>query len=349
VSRIKGADGKLVRTPEQLPPGLELLPLVSHRDEIVAPYSPRCMAVKIVEDDLESWARFAILRRQTRRRSAPREDPPETAPSVRPARPVASSFVPMSREAKLAVAEALVRFDEKEHGPLQRGIGRLTDDDEADQLVHEDPLAFLLAVLFDQQIAYGRAWRAPLELRRRLGHLDPVQMLAEPSALFEAVQQPPALHRYVNKIPGWILDACRRIEAEFDGHAANIWSNAPTARELEARLLAFVGISQKKAAMTVMLLWRHLGVDVREMDGCDVAVDVHVRRVFLRSGLVERDDPRMIVKAARELWPRLPGALDPPAWAVGMRWCRPQMPRCPECIVNEACPMLLDRGYGISG
>jgi len=205
------------------------------------------------------------------------------------------------------------------------------------------------AVLFDQGVPYGRAWSAPLELKRRLGYLNPRRMLSDPDALAEAIRRRPALHRYVNTLPLWILDACRRLLEEYQGDAAAVWADHPTAGDLQARLDAFLGISQKKAAMTVMLLWRDCGVDIRGMDGCDVAVDIHVRRVFLRSGLAEEDDPRAIVVAAREIWPELPGALDPPAWAVGRKWCHASAPACPACVLRMVCPKLIDHASTVVG
>jgi endonuclease III len=174
-------------------------------------------------------------------------------------------------------------------------------------------------------------------------------MLAEPDALAEAIRRRPALHRYVNTLPRWVLDACRRLVDEYDGDAGAIWGDRPTARELQARLDAFLGISQKKAAMTAMLLWRDRDVEIREMDGCDVAVDIHIRRVFLRSGLVERDDPRAMIATARELWPELPGALDPPAWAVGRNWCHASEPNCPICPLSYVCPKLIARAVTVIG
>ncbi len=101
--------------------------------------------------------------------------------------------------------------------------------------------------------------------------------------------------------------------------------------------------------MTLMLLWRSRGVEVSDMSGCDVAVDVHVRRVFLRSGLVERDDPGAMILSARDLNPELPGALDPPAWNVGRNWCHPRVPDCPNCPIAHRCPQLVDRAVGIQG
>jgi endonuclease-3 len=70
-----------------------------------------------------------------------------------------------------------------------------------------------------------------------------------------------------------------------------MWSGKPTARQLFERLDKFEGIGQKKAAMAVEILERDLGVPISAMHGSDIAYDVHVRRVFLRTGLVE---PAMI-------------------------------------------------------
>jgi uncharacterized HhH-GPD family protein len=348
LTRVKQPDGSIARTFQEVPPGYRGLLVVKHRDEIADPSSPTGLAVKVPEDDLDVWARLAITRVQVAGKAtiAPRTAPTTTRPVRRLDAPEGFEAIP--REQKVAVAQALVRYEEETNGSLRRGIGKLTEDLEADQLVHEDAFAFLLAVLFDQQVQYGRAWGAPLELRRRLGHLDSRQMLDEPDALAEAVRGPVALHRYVNKMPLWILDACRRLNEEYGSDAGAIWADRPTARELEARLDAFLGISQKKAAMAVMLLWRNCGVEIREMDGCDVAVDIHLRRVFLRSGLAERDDPRAMIEAARELWPELPGALDPPAWAVGREWCHAGAPECPECPLTEVCPKLVVRASTVS-
>jgi len=165
----------------------------------------------------------------------------------------------------------------------------------------------------------------------------------------EAIRRKPALHRYVNTMPRWVLEAARRVVEELGGNAEAIWSDRPRARELQELLDSFLGISQKKAAMTVMLLWRNCDVEIAEMEGCDVAVDIHLRRVFLRSGLVERDDPSAMIQAARDLRPELPGALDPPAWTVGRKWCHPRLPECPECALTEVCPKLIDRAATVGG
>jgi endonuclease III len=98
-----------------------------------------------------------------------------------------------------------------------------------------------------------------------------------------AVQQEPKLHRFVNNVPTWLVQAAQIVLDQYQGDAARIWSDTPTAAALRQRLEDFPGIGKKKAAMAVEILARDLGVPLREMDGSDIAYDVHVRRVFLRT------------------------------------------------------------------
>jgi hypothetical protein len=59
-----------VRMLSELPAGYLGFDVVRHSDEIVAKYSPRTLAVKILEDDLAAWAQHAVLR--ARSKGAPR-------------------------------------------------------------------------------------------------------------------------------------------------------------------------------------------------------------------------------------------------------------------------------------
>lgn len=101
--------------------------------------------------------------------------------------------------------------------------------------------------------------------------------------------------------------------------------------------------------MAVEILARTLGVLLKEMDGSDIAYDVHVRRVFLRTGLATRDEVTHMVAVARALHPERPGELDLPAWDIGRRWCRPTDPDCPTCPLTAACARLIDRGSRVKG
>ena len=112
------------------------------------------------------------------------------------------------------------------------------------------------------RIPYQRAWQAPLELRRRLGHLDPTRLATDPEAARRAVQAPAPLHRYVETVPRWVVAAARKVATEYGGDASRIWSDRPTARQLIDRLLAFDGIGLKKAAMAVEMLERVRGAEI---------------------------------------------------------------------------------------
>jgi uncharacterized HhH-GPD family protein len=241
-------------------------------------------------------------------------------------------------DARAAIVDALLAY-----ASSQSGAGALLAiEPDARAFVLSDPFAFLVGVIFNQSIRAERAWRAPFELRRRLGHLDPGRIVADPGAVETAVAGPPALHRFVRAISGWTVAAAARVLSRYDGDAGAVWAGAPTAAELQERLERFSGIGQKKAAMAVAMLPRYLHVAIRRMDGNDVALDRHVRRVFLRTGLVEHDERGEILAAARALDPGQPSEIDFPACLVGRRWCRP-VPRCAACVLTPLCPKLIER------
>ena len=86
--------------------------------------------------------------------------------------------------------------------------------------------------------------------------------------------QPPAPHRYVNNVPVRMVLAARRVIQVYRGDARRIWNDHPTARELQQRFDAFVGVGQKKAAMAVLILQRDLRVPIRDMAGSNIAYDI---------------------------------------------------------------------------
>lgn len=217
-----------------------------------------------------------------------------------------------------------------------------TKNRDAEALLRSDPFAFLLAIIFDQSVDAEVAWQAPLRLRDRLGHLDPTDIWNNEEATRKAISDKPALHRFTNTMTDWVRHAAFMVVG-MGRDVTKLWDDRPTAVDLQERLCAFKGIGQKKAAMAVELLERHMGVKITRLDGSDIAVDVHVRRVFLRAGLVDRDDRDHIIATARELWPQRPGALDYGAWRLGRGVCRARDPECDECPLESMCPKFLGR------
>ena len=182
-------------------------------------------------------------------------------------------------------------------GAAQVG-GSFCGDDRADELLESSPNAFLLGVLFTQGIPAERAWAAPYRLLTRLGTLDPMYLAANEDAVAAAVQQAPMLHRFKNTLPRWICAMSRSIAEDYDGDASQIWPAGTHVLEVTERLSAFPGIGRKKAVMATEILIRHFGVELLGREHGQVAYDVQVRRVFLRSSLVDEDSIEAIESAA---------------------------------------------------
>jgi uncharacterized HhH-GPD family protein len=302
--------------------------------------------VKIREDDLAAWALHALLRRAAKPVRANGLAAVGKTSSLRPQTSVAA--LPPHRD-RQRVAQALLAYGAATARRDETMSPTLTPDPEANALVCSDPFAFLLAVVCDQGIVAEKAWAIPFVLKQRLDGLTPQRLAADPASVAAAVKGPPALHRYVEIIPRWLVAAADRVLQDYGGDASAVWADKPTARQLRARLERFTGIGQKKAAMAVEILSRDLGVEITSLDGSDVAYDVHVRRVFLRAGLADRDAIASIVAAGRTLNPVQPGALDLPAWLVGRQWCHPTGPDCADCAIADVCPQLTDRAASVTG
>ena len=252
-----------------------------------------------------------------------------------------------------AVVEALL--DYRSSGPdllHASGLG-YAETKEADQLLQSDPFAFLLGVVLDdgsgaeeisaEEIGAERAWQGPLVLQQRLGHLDPWRLRNQRDDIRAAVAEPPAIHGLVELMAEAIVMAADRVCTHYDGDAAGIWAPDATAAEVDARLRAFRRISPRKAARAVELLMSDFGVELADPAASDVAYDIHVRRVFLRTGLVEVDDIRALTAAARRLYPQRPGFIDLPTWLVGRRYCHSTQPDCARCPLASVCPKLTGR------
>ncbi|MDR3686147.1 MAG: hypothetical protein P4L93_04215 [Coriobacteriia bacterium] len=234
-------------------------------------------------------------------------------------------------------------------GAAQTG-GAFTASVAANELLESSANAYLLGVLFTQGIPAERAWAGPYLLRQRLGTLSLDWLAENPEVVRAAVQQPPMIHRFKETLPRWISAAARRLLDEYGGDAANVWPAGDSVIDVTERLSAFDGIGRKKAVMAVEILTRHFGVDLTGRECGQVAYDVQVRRVFLRSGLVDVDSREAIEAAAAAACPEAPGTLDLPAWLIGRATCRPKRPLCDECRLGAVCPRLVGRnveGVGV--
>jgi uncharacterized HhH-GPD family protein len=136
-----------------------------------------------------------------------------------------------------------------------------TGNDEADQLLADDPNALLFGFVLDQQVPLQKAFSGPLELRKRVGTLDPRRIAAmDPAELETAFRQPPALHRFPANMARRTQDLAAALARDYDGDAGRIWRDAKTGKDLEQRLLALPGIGEMKAKTLIGIIGRRFGV-----------------------------------------------------------------------------------------
>ena len=135
-------------------------------------------------------------------------------------------------------------------------------DDEANELLSRSALALLIGMLLDQQVPLERAFSAPRDLVRRLGHEPAADELAEfdPEALAAVFSERPALHRFPKAMAARTQELARLIVAEYGGDAAALWTTAPSGTELRKRVAALPGFGEAKAKIFVALLGKQLGV-----------------------------------------------------------------------------------------
>jgi len=102
------------------------------------------------------------------------------------------------------------------------------------------------------------------------------------------------------------------------------------------RFLESDGAGPKIATMAASILVKGFRIPVSDRYSIDVSVDVHVRRVARRLGLVGPDcSDDEIIYRAREMNPKLPGVVDLGLWELGRTCCRSGSPRCGECRLGS--------------
>ncbi|MDP9417828.1 MAG: Fe-S cluster assembly protein HesB [Actinomycetota bacterium] len=139
----------------------------------------------------------------------------------------------------------------------------LAQNDAADALLAEDPLALLVGMLLDQQVPMERAFAAPHRLAQRLGTggLDPSAIAdRDPEEFAALMARPPAVHRYPGSMAERVQALAGVVRDEYGGDAARIWQDATDGGELLARLRGLPGFGEQKARIFLALLGKRLGV-----------------------------------------------------------------------------------------
>jgi uncharacterized HhH-GPD family protein len=138
----------------------------------------------------------------------------------------------------------------------------VTGDAAVDQLLTDDPLALVIAMVLDQQVPMERAFSSPFDLRERLGRpLDAAALASmDPEALAAVFSERPALHRFPKSMAGRVQAVCGVIVDSYAGDAAAIWTSAADGRELLDNVKALPGFGEQKSKIFIALLGKQLGV-----------------------------------------------------------------------------------------
>ncbi|MFD1713437.1 HhH-GPD-type base excision DNA repair protein [Amnibacterium flavum] len=138
----------------------------------------------------------------------------------------------------------------------------ITGDPEADELLSSDPLALLIGMLLDQQVAMETAFAGPAKIRERLGRFD-AESIADDSAddMSQLFRTPPAVHRYPDSMAGRTQALCRAVVDQWGGDASAIWTEGdPQGSEILRRLKALPGFGDQKAKIFLALLGKQRGL-----------------------------------------------------------------------------------------
>jgi uncharacterized HhH-GPD family protein len=133
---------------------------------------------------------------------------------------------------------------------------------EANELLRRDPLALLVGMLLDQQVAMEKAFAGPQVIKERLGAFDARSIAdADPEEFASMCAKPPAVHRYAGMMAKRTQALCQALLERYDGRAEAIWTDGnPDGATVFKRLKALPGFGEQKAKIFVALLGKQYGV-----------------------------------------------------------------------------------------
>src|SRR5438105_6860520 len=135
-----------------------------------------------------------------------------------------------------------------------------TQNEAANQLLEEDPLALLIGLVLDQQVKMEKAFGGPYELKQRLGHLDARRIAAmNPEELDRVFRQRPALHRFPGSMARRVQAMCQAVVKDYGGDAGAVWREARDGDDLAARIKRLPGFGDMRVKMLVAVLAKKFG------------------------------------------------------------------------------------------
>ncbi|WP_295014369.1 HhH-GPD-type base excision DNA repair protein [uncultured Microbacterium sp.] len=142
----------------------------------------------------------------------------------------------------------------------------ITGDSAADALLTDNPLALLVGMLLDQQVAMETAFAGPLKIAERTGATDAAAIAHyDPDEFLAAFKESPSVHRYPGSMAARVQSLSRVLVDDWGGDAAALWTrpdaagNAPDGAEVFRRLKSLPGFGEQKAKIFLALLGKQYG------------------------------------------------------------------------------------------
>jgi uncharacterized HhH-GPD family protein len=134
-----------------------------------------------------------------------------------------------------------------------------TESDDANALIASDPMALLVGFELDQRVTVMKAFEGPLALKERLGAIDAATLAsADLEPVFFAK---PVIHRYPRSMAKRVHELAVYVRDRYDGDAARVWTDAVSAEELRANLIALPGFGEMKVGSMAAVLFKRFGVE----------------------------------------------------------------------------------------
>jgi uncharacterized HhH-GPD family protein len=137
-----------------------------------------------------------------------------------------------------------------------------TDSQTANELLVSDPMALLIGFVLDQQVTVQKAFSGPLEIRNRVGSLDPAALAA--MDLEPVFRAKPAIHRFPGSMAKRVHELAVHVRDNYNGDAARIWTDASDSEVLRANLAALPGFGEMKIKALGSVLARRFGVEAAQ-------------------------------------------------------------------------------------
>ena len=200
------------------------------------------------------------------------------------------------------------------------------------------PHAFVLACIMDSGISAERAWQIPSKIKEGIGSFELKKLLEKKGEINSLFTGSPPLHRYPTKMAKRFIGGMKRIDCIYQGRADHIWQGNKSSGDIVCSFLEFDGVGVKIATMATNILFRIFKIPMSDTKAIDISPDVHISRVFKRTGLVNNEEKKEIIMyKARAINPEYPGAIDLQVWEIGRNFCRPSSPKCGDCPLDKLC------------